>query len=206
MHEETTPEGRTLVSRRGLLGGILAAAVAPALLSKAWAQPGLIRPKTPRTHIENAASGAACLPITRCQHASATLADGRILVVGGWRHSGLPAYVPPLADAQIYDPNTDIWTQAAAMKIARADHAAVALADGRVLVIGGMNSVPLATTEIYDPFADTWTEAAPMKQALYSHAASFSDGLVVVTGGFKRGPLASTQIYDVAADAWRSAR
>ena len=129
----------------------------------------MVRPDALRMKVETTApAGAACLPVTRCQHASAALLDGRILTVGGWRHSGLPAYVPPLADAQIYDPRGDIWTQAAAMKTARADHAAVTLGDGRILVIGGMNRIPLATSEIYDPSSDTWKEAAPMTQALYS--------------------------------------
>ena len=185
---------------------MVAAAVAPTLLSKAWAQPGIVRPETSSLTLNFAASGVAVPPISRCQHASAALADGSILVVGGWRHSGQPSYVPPLSDAQIFNPRTETWTQAAGMKTSRADHAAVALGDGRVLVIGGMNSVPLATAEVYDPYTDTWTQAAPMTQALYGHAASCADGLVVVTGGFSRGPLSSIQIYDIAADVWRSPR
>ena len=189
------------VSRRTLLGGMVAAAVAPSILTKAWAQP-----EAPRMQVGFITSpGAACTAIPRYQHASASLGDGRILVAGGWRHSGLPAYVPPLNDAQIYDPGTNTWIEAAPLKMGRAQHAAVTLADGRILVVGGMNSAPLAGTEIYDPAADTWTLVAPMAQSRCGHSAACEGGLVIVTGGFNQGPLASIQIYDVAADAWHLA-
>ena len=145
-------------------------------------------------------------PVPRFQHASAMLPDGRILVIGGWRHSGLSSYVPPLANVQIYDPSTNTWSEAASLKTARAQHAAVALPDGRILAAGGMNHAPLASTEIYDPSSDTWAKAAPLPQALYGHAIVAAGELVVVSGGFNQGPQANLHIYNAAADVWQTAR
>ena len=204
--EEMKPEASCpVVSRRTVLGGMLAAAAAPALFAKAWAQPGTHQ-GLPRMPLEVHLAEEASAPVPRCQHASAALPDGRILVVGGWRHSGLPSYVPPLANAQLYDPAANIWTEAASLKTARAQHAAVTLLDGRVLVTGGMNHAPVASTEIYDPASDTWTGAASLPLALYGHAIAVSGGLVVVSGGFNQGPQSSLHIYNVGADVWQTVR
>lgn len=214
MNEDTRNEPAdstpgTLVTRRGVLGGLMAAVVAPAAISRVWARPAAPILAAPRERVgvvANTSLGAPCSPTPRYLHSATTLADGRVLVTGGWRHSGLPAYVPPLGESQIYDASANAWTSAASLNTARAQHAAAALADGRVLVVGGLNHAPLAATEIYDPSSDTWTKVAPMAQSRYGHAASYSNGLVIVTGGFNTGPLASVQIYDVAADTWRLAR
>lgn len=203
--EEPMPKSPSVVSRRSLLGGMLAAAVAPVFLTKVWAQPSVClaaRRMPPAVHFTREASA----PVSRWQHASAALTDGRILVVGGWRHSGLSSYVPPLANAQIYDPRTNLWTEAASLKTPRAQHAAVTLADGRILVTGGMNHAPMASVEIYDPASDTWTGAASLPQALYGHSAAASGELVVVSGGFNQGPQASMHIYDPGADSWHTVR
>jgi hypothetical protein len=201
------------VSRRRLLGGLLAATAAPLFLTQAWAQPSTRRsvPRMPLNlhltgEINLHLSGETSAPVPRCQHASGALPDGRILVVGGWRHSGLSSYVPPLANAQIYDPRANTWTEAASLKMGRAQHAAVTLPDGRVLVTGGMNHAPMASTEIYDPASDTWTGAASLPQALYDHSVAVSGELVVVTGGFNQGPQACLHLYDAGADVWHTVR
>ena len=197
----------TLMSRRSLLGGLMAAVVAPAVVSRAWARPALAELTDKQVEFARGrADRTPCSPTPRYLHTATELAGGRILVVGGWRHSGLPNYVPPLAEAQIYDASANLWSRAAFLNTARAQHAAVALEDGRILVVGGLSNVPLADAEIYNPAADTWAKVAPMAESRYAHAASFANGLVIVTGGFNAGPLASVQIYDVAADTWRLAR
>ncbi len=206
--ERCFEEARFTVSRRRLLGGMLAAAAAPTVFARAWAQPGLdakrasaVQPQALRAFTE-----ATGTPVPRYQHAAAPLADGRILIIGGWRHTGLAAYVPPLASVQIYDPAANTWTEAASLKTACAQHAAVALADGRILVTGGANHATLASTEIYSPISNTWTAAASLPQALYGHAAALAaGGIVLVSGGFNQEPKASLYLYDAGADAWQTA-
>ena len=207
--DSDTPGAR--VTRRGLLGGLLAAAVVPAAMSRTWARSAPAAVRSERSQLVPTPSpalsvGEGCRPTPRYLHSATCLTDGRVLVAGGWRHSGLPSYVPPLGETQIYDAAANTWNRAASLKTPRAQHTAVVLADGRVLVVGGLNHAPLAEAEIYDPVADTWTKTAPMGESRYGHAASFANGLVIVTGGFHHGPLASVQIYDVAADSWRLAR
>lgn len=187
------------VTRRSLLGGILAAALAPAFLSRAWAGRPPQEPIKSALPTQHATAG-----IPRCQHASAPLSQGRVLVAGGRRHSDLPVSVPPMAGVQIYDAQAGVWTAAASMHTARAQHAAVSLPDGRVLVAGGMGHAPLTSVEIYDPAADTWTAVSPMPQALYGHSAACTGGAVLISGGFSSSPPQSSfQSYDIASDTWR---
>jgi N-acetylneuraminic acid mutarotase len=88
------------------------------------------------------------------------LLDGRVLVAGGWVQ-GPPDTFTGLATAQIYDPETNLWSVAPDMLASRGEgQVAIRLADGRVLLVGGTASMygrnqpgvlsdPAA--EIYDP-------------------------------------------------------
>jgi hypothetical protein len=62
-----------------------------------------------------------------------------------------------LAEAELYDPASGVWTQTARMNHARINHTATLLSDGRVLVAGGVNgnNTVLASSEIYDPATET---------------------------------------------------
>ncbi|MFT5684622.1 MAG: hypothetical protein ACI8RZ_005566, partial [Myxococcota bacterium] len=100
-----------------------------------------------------------------------SMGDDAVLVTGGYigevdAYYSQGSRVTATDEAWIYRDGS--WTQAASMKNARAQHAAVELPDGRILVAGGANEAgnyfiyfnpePLACAEIYDPQSDTWTE------------------------------------------------
>ena len=51
----------------------------------------------------------------------------------------------PQASSDIYDPSTNTWSAAGDMSSPRAGHASVLLADGRALVLGGLDFPPGAT-------------------------------------------------------------
>jgi len=97
--------------------------------------------------------------ITRRDGFAMLLADGRILVGGGYDSATVCQ-----STAQIYNPTTDTWSPAASLNNARCNSAAVRLADGRVLVMGGAIAFGGfgTTTEIYDPTLNTWTSAGAM--------------------------------------------
>jgi galactose oxidase-like protein/NHL repeat-containing protein/Kelch motif protein len=104
------------------------------------------------------------------------------------------------------------FTATASLHVARAEHAAVLLADGRVLVSGGVgdDGRAIATAEIFDPRRRTWTTAAANRIARFGHAAALlADGRVLIVGGAaardRCAPTATAEIYDPVADAWQPA-
>ncbi len=91
------------------------------------------------------------------------------------------------------------------MTVARSDHASVLLPDGRVLVMGGTDSVNvLKSSELFDPSTETWRASGDMKAARRGHSATLlADGKVLVTGGFDgKAALATAEIYDPSTGVW----
>ena len=92
---------------------------------------------------------------------------------------------PPTGDLSL--------TEVGRMREPRAGAAAVRLADGRVLVIGGTSGaqteegdsrIVLDSAEVFDPVSGTWTDAGTMSEPrAYAAAAALPDGRVLVTGG-----------------------
>ena len=161
-------------------------------------------------------SSAGTLRTARSLHTATLLKSGKVLVVGGSQVS--PFYLGSLATAEIYDPQTNSWALAASMHTPRSFHTATLLADGRVLVVGGIQAsndvtgAVLASAELYDPVTDTWTAAAPMPGARAKHAATLlADHRVLVTGGTGAdyysfsGYFRTAELYDPATDSWSPA-
>lgn len=132
------------------------------------------------------------------------LRDGRELVAGGSAYGGGPSTEAKLAGKRV-----------APMAHARGLAVAVELADARVLVVGGSETITGDSTftfaEIYDLQADRWTDAAPMVTGRVGHSATLmADGRVLVTGG-KIGPYlgrrfaTTAEIFDPAAGTWSAA-
>ena len=89
---------------------------------------------------------AAPMHHPRINAIAVTLPDGKILVAGGAEDV---YQLHPVLPAEIYDPATDVWTEAASLTLPRMYHSsAVLLPDGRVLWAGA-NQYPSA--EIYSP-------------------------------------------------------
>jgi hypothetical protein len=83
--------------------------------------------------------------------------------------------------------------------VARRGHTATALADGRVVIIGGENQDgPIDEAEIIDTANGTVSVVASLRFARVKHSETLlPDGRVFVIGGSnKKGPLASTEIFD----------
>lgn len=89
----------------------------------------------------------------------------------------------------------------------RSSYTATRMANGQVLVVGGLSSsdIPLASAELYNPATDTFTTTGSLSVARYNHTANLlANGQVLVVGGLSSSdsPLASTEIYDPATGAF----
>jgi hypothetical protein len=134
-----------------------------------------------------------------------TLSDGRVLVAGGVIRDGPTLYAT--ASTEIYDPRTNGWTAAASMRVARADHTATLLLDGKVFVAGNGGDAA-DSTEVYDPATNAWSAAARMPIDRRSHVAvRLNSGQVLLLGGLfgQSGFSATADLYDPAKDTWSTA-
>jgi len=137
------------------------------------------------------------------------LTDGRILVVGG-HQSG---YVG-INGATVFDPATNVWTDAAPMTYARWYPSQIRLSDGRMLVVSGAidcddcvnpNGAHLGIAdlpEIYDPRTGTWTTiaTASLRLPLYPHLYLLPNGRVLAAAS-QEDPIVS-QVLDLNSGAW----
>jgi hypothetical protein len=153
----------------------------------------------------------------RFMHTATLLADGRVLVAGGFGNP-YPNPNPAVLDtAEIYDPATGTWTRTGSMNVRRGIHQAALLADGRVLVAGGRtcnapppatcnNTFRTATAELWDPATDTWTLTGSMSgERFNTEAAVLLDGRVLVPAGFTATTPSGSNtadIYDPATGPW----
>lgn len=140
---------------------------------------------------------AGSMQVGRSSHSAVALADGRVLITGGWTRNGVTA------SAELFDSSTNRFTPAGAMTVPRADHAVVTLPTGRILLIGGERAtqVALSSVEIYDPRDSSFRKVGELSVPRLSHAAMLlPDGRVLVVGGRSgRGlTLASAEIFDPA--------
>jgi hypothetical protein len=87
---------------------------------------------------------------------------------------------------------------------ARIYHAAAALGDGRVLVVGTAGGKGVRATEVFDPTSSTWKTMAPAAiDRVEATATTLSDGRVLVVGGSTS--KASAEIFDPSTNAYAPA-
>jgi hypothetical protein len=125
---------------------------------------------------------------SRAFHTSTLLQDGTVLITGGEQGSDLPL----LKTAELYNPTSGQFTVAAhLMTIARENHTATLLQDGRVLIVGGKQA------DTYDPNTQTFTKTpnAPTNRTGQA-AVLLPAGTVLITGGYVgRQPVADAWLF-----------
>jgi WD40 repeat protein len=136
----------------------------------------------------------------RQYHTATLLPDGRVLVAGGAYFDG-SGFVP-MADTELYDPLTELWTPTGAMEAAHLHHTATLLPNGKVLVAGGTTNTA-ASAELYDPSTGTWALTSPMLSTRSLHTATLlTNGMVLVAGGVGGLTLSSAELYDPVTGSW----
>ena len=145
---------------------------------------------------------ASPLPEPRTELSAFTLPDGRVLVAGGVVGSGAATDT-----TYIYNPPGDAWAVGPKMNLPRVQHAAVQLANGDILFIGG-DGAASGTSERYDvkteKFVLSGTLVDPRQAA---RGAQLPDGRVVLVGGMpprsvEFAPLRSAEIWDPVTGQW----
>ena len=186
-------------------GGASTASPTPTLTSTPTSTPGPTATQaatiTP-TAAPSATSSAGQMTHAHSTHTATALADGRVLLAGGYDGSGTTD------SADLYDPRTGTFAATGPMTAARGFSTATRLSDGRALVAGGTPSSwdqsgpELASTELYDPRTGTFSATGSMTSPRDAHTATLlSDGRVLITGGDDRfrHPVASAELYDPKA-------
>jgi N-acetylneuraminic acid mutarotase len=102
-----------------------------------------------------------------------------------------------------------IWTPTGSMSVARWDHSATLLSNGKVLVAGGYSRTGgQAIAELYNPSTGAWTTTGSMIEVRGQHTATLlADGRVLITGGSNNlyHQLPSAELYNPATGLWTSA-
>jgi N-acetylneuraminic acid mutarotase len=136
-------------------------------------------------------TAAADMTRIRHKHEAVSLADGRVLILGGSdERDGQPAYT----STEIYDPAANTFRATGSMNSPRykLQGTAVLLSDGKVLVAGGASRA-----EVFDPARNTFSYAAGNLETprLFATATRLRNGQVLITGGYHGNSV-------VSANAW----
>ena len=133
------------------------------------------------------------LVTARALHTGTLLADGRVLVTGGF----VAVDGSTTASAEVYDPSTGQFSAAGAMQVGRIVHSAILLTDGRVLVLGGLQAS--AATDVFDPTSDLWQPGPTLQPAWGASTVTLlSNGRVLVFGGegTQGFPVSTVMLYE----------
>ncbi|MBW0000984.1 MAG: DUF1929 domain-containing protein, partial [Verrucomicrobia bacterium] len=131
----------------------------------------------------------------------ALLADGRVLVVGGYGES----HSIGIASAEIFDPSQNSWSAVPDMAYKRWYPTATTLSDGRILVTAGWQTTEHSNAgipEIYNPSTNTWTQLTSANNPFetYPFIYQLPDGRLVHVGNSEYATV--TDILDLTTQTW----
>jgi hypothetical protein len=142
------------------------------------------------------------MTVARESHTITKLQDGRVLITGGHRgrHSDIILY----DSAELYDPQTGLFTEVGHMTVRRHKHDAVLLSDGKVLITGGSDEGDdqnaYRSAEIFDPRTGIFSQVGDMPTVRYKHIGTsllLQSGNVLLAGGAR-----NAVIYDELQDTF----
>jgi YVTN family beta-propeller protein len=99
------------------------------------------------------------------------------------------------------------FTSVGTMGVARHNHTATPLPNGKVLVAGGFNNGYQTSAELYDPATGSWSATGAMNYARGVHTATvLPNGKVLVAAGYgatgATGEHATAELYDPVTGVW----
>ncbi len=199
------PDGRVLI-----VGGLDAAAGNPAFVTENEVYDPTANTFTLTSSLGGSPGGymtssATNKPVPRYLHTATLLADGRVLICGGYGVESMDAGGNPvqsdLASAFTFSPTTNTFAAVGNMGMPREAPAAVLLPGGQVAVMGGLvaslnnnQGGTTAAAEIFDPTANTFS---PIGNMLNDRQAPgvLAGGQALVVGGLSLSvPAGQTQV------------
>jgi hypothetical protein len=147
----------------------------------------------------------------RFSHTATLLTNGYVLVAGGVSNYSGPGLV---TNVELYNPTNATWTATGPLHFPRYGHTATLLADGEVLVAGGLgtngssaNFVEILPSETYNPNTGLWkTNGAMHAGRMSGHTATLlQNGQVLVAGGAITNNILVTgecELFDPASSNW----
>jgi hypothetical protein len=145
----------------------------------------------------------------RTRHTATLLPSGRVLVAGSMAVPNI------LSSAELYSPvgngaRAGTFVLTGQMVSGRGGHdeaTVVRLANGKVLIAGGGQTVPLASAEVYDPVTGAFSSTSPMAAVRTKFTATLlPNGRVLIaggaSGGFNGPSTNSAELYDPVTRAF----
>jgi hypothetical protein len=140
-------------------------------------------------------------PVSRIEHSATVLANGDVLLAGGFAISNTGVYGPSNT-ADLRKAGSGVIQPTGSMNSSRSNHSATLLQDGRVLLAGGAtdsSNKPTQTAELYDPATGKFTSAGNMATPRSGHSSALlRNGRVLIVGGGAAG----AEFYDPATNTF----
>ncbi|MEP6569531.1 MAG: kelch repeat-containing protein [Acidobacteriota bacterium] len=146
----------------------------------------------------------------RREHTATLLPDGKVLVVGGRFFSCSPLCGGiTLNSAELYDSATGVWSNTGSLNQPRLFHQAILLANGQVLVAGGIHHsgtnilTRLSSAELYDPATGKWRPTGSFNRIQgFNQATRLPNGRVLAVGYILDDRNIVAELYDPATGTW----
>ncbi len=101
------------------------------------------------------------------------------------------------AIVEVYDPQTDLWSEVTPLPQPLFAYA-IAVLGGKLYLFGGSDGIRyLDTVFVYDPATNTWTTGTPMSEPRGFCAAAVVGERIYIVGGYNgQNELALCEVYD----------
>jgi N-acetylneuraminic acid mutarotase len=166
--------------------------------------------------VQNIWETKASMPTPRAD-LCASVADGKIYLIGGKEYWGVEPFYHELAVNEVYNPANNSWSTMSSMPIPAFGYASEVV-DDKIYVIGGArefqeqlaNLTAIGANQVYDSTNNTWSSRASLPVVVSYAAACVTSGVtaprrIYVVGGFDQSNYSNaTYAYDFENDVWSS--
>ncbi|MGO8805694.1 MAG: Kelch repeat-containing protein [Candidatus Bathyarchaeia archaeon] len=155
----------------------------------------------------------ASMPTPRAD-LSATVANGKIYLIGGMEYSSKNPYYVESNITEVYDPTANSWSTQAPMPQSVYGYASAVIND-KIYIVGGSKSAGTAGTgnflnsnQVYNPQTNSWGIGANLPTEVAFAAAAATSGFMAppklyCIGGFNTNSFSNiVQVYDALNNSW----